>query len=361
MTSENTGSSLDLLEKLLAHPPCSGLCATFISEDPSMEGAEIAVGDIVTKVNGVDVLTVKDLLKQLQPTDARDVNEVVVLRGSNLVTCKIPVHAKNFEVCAVSHNKPSWETKADTDYVPDFSRLISRGTIWLRNSFEDTCAGYERIHVECQDDTFDVSINFHLSGGDGEARWHHATRIASVHRADKYLSLLRTAYWVGQGKEETLHGELQLKDGHWHGTRRTPGGDEQELVRPANRASLITGYTQTILPITMPLIKDACLSVILVSDGKVNPRGRTRFECKGRERVVNSQGEHLAWKFVARTYGTRPEEECIRFFLSDDRTLVRLDWGPDYGNCWCEEVSAGELHDSVPPEMKPELDELMRV
>ena len=59
-----------------------------------------------------------------------------------------------------------------------------------------------------------------------------------------------------------------------------------------------------------------------------------------------------AWCIVQRHYGLDAYGGDERMYVTDDRRLVRVDWGPNYAGCWGEAVDPADVLDGVPDHVK---------
>ena len=62
--------------------------------------------------------------------------------------------------------------------------------------------------------------------------------------------------------------------------------------------------------------------------------------------------EQFAWRFVWVHYGKLQGNEVI--WVSDDRRILRIDWGPDYGGCWIEEMPRDRVDEGIPAHIRVE-------
>ncbi len=334
------------IEARLAEPSADGMFLLKIAEKGAHMEAGLRQGDIVVAVGGEPVTSHQSWMQAMQPQGEEDsgVRKLEVARGAERIGAEVPAGLRGLGVCWVKEGHPAWIAREDTDYEPDFSWFEKTPGIWLRNTLGEERAGYERLLMTCRGEYFDLDIAFALGGDAGEGKtWDYRTQSDSAHNYDRYLSVRRTEFHEA-GK---LVGRVALgEDNVWRGVRGSPEG-EKEIEVPF-LAPAITPYTSTLLPLTMPLADGACLNFVLAGDGSAVAAGRSRIECLGRRKTTVDGEEIEAWCFAWRHYGSRKDEEDEHYFVSDDRRLMRIDWGPNYGNCWCELVPEERVLEGVP-------------
>jgi hypothetical protein len=344
------------LEEMLADPPADGMFLTFVT--PGSPAAEVGFrpGDIVVKVGDTPVTGSQEFYRGLQPAGEDDKSRpVTVLRSDGEeAEIEVPLPFRGYAACAVKKGKRAWEDLPDSDYEPDFSGLADGTEIWLRNSLEEERAGFERILIRHEGDEIHVDTLFRLGGEHEGETWDYRTHSLSRHRLNRWLSVTRTSFAEGAPGEEKLRGDMALgEDGVWRGRRGGPqGGEPEEVEFPSAAENLLTPYNVTLLPLTMPLAEGARVTFCGAGEGTALVSCRERMECVGKE-TVDVDGEEVeAWCFVWRHYGEYGESE--RFYVTDDRKLVRVDWGPNYGMCWAVNVPAAEVLDGVPEHVRLE-------
>lgn len=73
-------------------------------------------------------------------------------------------------------------------------------------------------------------------------------------------------------------------------------------------------------------------------------------------REIHVAGETVeAFGFAWRHYGARPPEDDEHSYVSDDRRLLRVDWGPGYNGCWSEARARGEIFATIPEHLRIDL------
>lgn len=345
------------VEKLLAKPGATGVFITRLSPHAPVHAAKLRVGDIITHAGGVLLGALKDFYTAMQPKGKEDATRALTLwRDGETLEIEIPAGLRNigFGFCFVKRDVAAWDARPESDYKPDFSVLRKGGEIWLRNSLGGDLAGFELLRIRPEGDFIDVETLFRLGGGDKpEETWDYRTRGVSRHKLDKHLSVVRTAFWEGAPKEEKLKGDVELRDGQWRGVHVTAEGERKVEFGPAS-PHVLTAYTVTLLPMTMPLSAGVSAVFFHSNDGIAVANGRERIECLGRKETVYLGNKVKAWCFAWRHYGAPSDTEDEKFWLDDERRMIRIDWGPRYGDCWCELVAGpGELK-GLPAHVKVE-------
>lgn len=342
------------IEARLAAPSATGVLLTMVAPDSPFAAAGVAAGDIVVGIDGAPTAPSRvEFHKSLQkgPADAAVRRYDVLARDGARRTAEVALPARGVVPCAVVAGQPAWDPAAADDAEPDFSGLRDGLWIHLRNSLEETPAGYEVLRLRRRADLLDVEVFFRLGGDDGKgATWDYVTRATATLRLERGLPAVATAFW----QDGRLVGDLQLEDGVWRGTRTGPGGAIVPVERPAT-APVCPAYIATLLPLTMPLRPGARLTFVGAGDGQAIPVARERFECTGRETVKVDGADVDAWCFAQRHYGLGTYGGDERFYVTDDRRLVRADWGPNYAGCSGEAVPPERLNDGLPAHVRFEL------
>jgi hypothetical protein len=276
----------------------------------------------------------------IRPQDEDDMERTitVVRRSGDREELVVPVQIQLGTYCSVQEGVPAWTDVPDYDGEPDFSAFSDGVEHWMRNSFGEERAGYERVRI-CHDgdDRFLVDVDFRLGGEtEGGETWDYITRGQSVHLRDKYLALRKSSFW--EGRPEKLTGAIELGDDNvWRGIH-VRNGEEKSVEIPQVVPQLLSSYTVTILPMTMPQEEGASLTYFHTYDGNGACSGRARLECVGKRTVTVCDEAVEAWGYAWRHYGTRAPEEDEHFYVNDERKVVRIDWGPGYGGCWCDDA-----------------------
>jgi hypothetical protein len=332
MTSETTHPFVEI-ESMLANPPVDGLFVTRVEPGSALAGVGVTAGDIVTAVGDEPFTDLRAYFQAMRPKDEGDATRTFAVRrrDGTEATVEVPTPLPRFHHCVVRSGTPAWDAKPDSDYEPDFSGLADGTGIWLRCSLEEERAGFERMILRRTDEGLDIDSLFRIGGKTDDGTWDYRTRARTTHRLDRVLSVSRTAFWEGSPGEEKEVGDVRVDPG----------------APPA-----ITPYTIMILPLTMPLEEGARITVCMAGDGTGVVSSRCRIECTGRESVPVDGSTVDAWRFHWRHYGDYGEEE--RFYVSDDRRLVRVDWGANYGGCWAELVDETHVLDGAPEHVRVE-------
>jgi len=344
------------VEAMLQKPEADGVFVTLLRPGSPQEEAGVRLGDIITSISGESKPDFAAFYKAMQPEDKDDKNlrTLSVFRDGVQLEIESPPTTRGISVCTVEKGVSAWAQVPDYTEEPDFSALRGGGEITMRNNFGEEPAGFELVEFKQRGELLDVEIVFRLGGGDKpENRWEYFTRSRSTHRLDKYLSAVSTAFWQGKPEKETLDGDVSLeKDGFWRGTRPGKNGAQEKVEVRATTVSVITPYTGLLMALTMPLRKGASLTFMSMTDGSANLTGRDRLECTGKS-TVKVDGRNIeAWCFALRHYGTDPDEHDEKFYVTDDRRLVRIDWGPNYGGCWTEAMPRDKIMKTVPKHVR---------
>lgn len=343
------------IESVLADPPATGMFVTFVTPGAPAEKAGLGAGDTVVAVGDVGDLTLQSFYQALQPTEEGDTSRLLKVRRPDGAKEEIgiTVPLRGYSACPVIAGKCAWEDLPDTDYEPDFTGLTDGTEIWLRNSLGEERAGFERLLIKRDGDFIDVDTLFRLGGEHEGETWDYRTHSVARHRLDRFLSLVKTTFHEGSPGEEKLQGACELgDDGIWRGVRGTPDGKEEPVEhRPVSLHGL-NSYDVTLLPLTMPLAEGARVTYCAAGEGTGYVTGRGRMECTGKETVDIDGTQIEAWRFEQRHYGETGVSE--KFYVTEDRVLVRIDWGPNYGGCWAVNVGKEHVLDGVPEHVKVE-------
>ncbi|KAF0246122.1 MAG: hypothetical protein FD180_953 [Planctomycetota bacterium] len=344
---------LDILELALQSPRATGIFVVEVRPGSPAAGAGIAAGDIVTEVGGAPTPDLQAFSKALQPGNKADRN----VKGTKLDGSKfdfiVPAGRLGIQGYAVKTATCAWRSEPDCPDAPDFSAFGKDASWWLRSSFGEERAGYERIHMKRRGDLVEFDHLTHFGGGAGEQKWTYRSNVLSTHRLDGILSTISMESITGTKAEGQEKARLALgDDGVWRGYVIDPKGVETKIEeRPVVAASLNV-YAVPLLALTMPLRAGARRAFPEVRESSGVVRGRSRLECLGREEVAVNGKRVPAWCFACRHYGEGANFE--RFYVSDARRLVRIEWGQDYGGCWCEAITKPEAGKGIPKHIKVE-------
>jgi hypothetical protein len=335
------------IESRLRSPPADGVMFTHVVTGSPLAEAGVAAGDVVVRVGEIEHPDRMAFLRSFQPRPDGPPSVVLSVLGADGATQDVdaPIPLAGVGVCGVRAGVPAWTEEDDSPDAPDLSAFETDGALWLRNSLEETRAGFEILVWRREGDLLHLDIHFTLGGDDGQGgTWEYVTTSRSTHRLERGLPVVRTAFWeMGNLRADVALGD----DGVWRGERGRPDGTTEPVER-ADVAPMITAYTCTLLPLTMPLREGARLTVASANDGAPVPSTRFRFECIGRE-TVKVDGEDVeAWCIVQRHYGLDSYGGDERMYVTDDRRLARVDWGPNYAGCWGELVAPEDVLDGVP-------------
>ncbi len=144
-----TSNPMASVEALLANPAASGIFITAVRPESPIAAHGAAPGDIITSVAGEPVEDLRGYLTAMQPQPEGEPTRELGVRkadGSE-ATWTVEVPLKGYSQCVVTEGRPGWEDVPDTAYEPDFTGLADGTEIWLRNSFGEDRAGFERVIV----------------------------------------------------------------------------------------------------------------------------------------------------------------------------------------------------------------------
>lgn len=344
------------VELQLQNPRADGVFVLSIEPESPPAKAGLRQGDIIVKIGGVPLADLGLFFKEMQPKRKEDnVRQLEVTRRDHtVISVEIPASIKGLDVCWVKKGQSAWSAKLDYQGEPDFSWITDKTEKCLRNSFGEELAGFEWMRLTRRGELIDVDIWFCLGGGSSkDDLWDYYTRCQSTHRLDKYLSVINTTYTEGKpgGDISMRHAELG-KDGIWRGYSRTPDGAEHQVQYPSATESFMTGYGTTLLPLTMPFKPGDSLTFFGGADGEGQSSGRARIECLGKRQVKVLGKDTDTWAFAWRHYGERKAEDDETFYLSPDRKIVRVDWGPGYGGCRAELVPKEDMMYGIPDHVR---------
>ena len=343
------------VETRLLSPPADGVMVTHVVPRSAFADAGVRAGDVVVAVGDSAAPDRPTFLRAFQPRNDGPPSvrlRILTVDGATR-TLDTPLPLGGVSVCGVRAGVAAWEVLDDPPDAPDLSVFEQDGALWLRNSLGTARAGYEILVWRRAGDLLDLDVHFALGGDDGHGgAWRYVTRSRSTHRLERGLPVVRSAFW----EMDVLRGDVAQEGGTWRGVRGRPDGTTEPVERPAT-GPMTTAYTSTLLPLTMPLRTGARLTVVSANDGVPLPACRVRFVCTGRGTVRVDGADVDAWCIVQRHYGLDSYGGDERFHVTDDRRLVRVDWGPNYADCWGELVPPGDVLDGAPPgvQLPPDL------
>ena len=341
-------------ESLLLSPACTGVIIQVVASGGPAEKADIQPGDTLTHANGTPLRTVRDLVSSLQPIEGEgDVKFDLVAADGRTRSVTLPRGQAGLGGVGVEQGRPAWRDVDDSDYEPDFSIAGREGEIWLGTRFGINPAGYERMRIRPRGEEYEYD---HLTwfGGEHEGHeWAYKVRVVSRHLLDRALTTTAIEMVSGTEAEGQTRSVLELDARNvWRGTATDREGATNEVATPVPARAAINTYAVPLLATTLPLEAGARLTVPVITEGDGSVRSRTRLECTGRDRVTVDGVEREAWRFVWAHYGSPNGNEV--FWIADDRRLVRIDWGPDYGGCWIEELPRGRVGEGIPDHIRVE-------
>lgn len=351
---KNSAGPFAEVESWLQRPEADGAFVYYLTPDGPAANAGLRTGDIVVRIGEADVPALVDFYNAMRPASPEDTTRKVKVlrRGGTSASLEIPASLKGFEICQVRTSEPAWEEKPDFAEEPDFTALEDGTEHILRNSFGEEPAGFEWIKIARRGGKIEMDLSFRLGGLGGEGAkdtWEYFTRARSLHQMDRWLTTVKSAFWEGKPGAETVDKQVELEDdGVWRGRHKIAGAQEKRIEVPARVPSAINAYAVALLPLTMPLRVGASLTTCHMFDGSGAATCRQRMECTGRERIKTGGREVEAWSFAWRHYGTRSPDEDEKFFVTEDRKLIRMEWGPGYGNCWADALPKDRVFDGIP-------------
>ncbi len=338
------------IEGWLASPAASGILLLSVAPSSSFAAAGIVAGETIVGIDGAAGVPTRQAFHQSirKMPDGPEARTYAVHGRDGVVReVDVTLPAGGVGECSVTAGICAWDATLPDDAEPDFSGLSGDVDIFLRNSLGDERAGHEilRVRPGTAEGTIDVDIFFRLGGDDGQGgTWDYQTRAQATLRLAPGLPAVRTAFWE-MGR---LAGDLRLVDGVWSGEKDGPDGTRVPVELASGDVPICTAYMVTLLPLTLPLREGARLTFVGAGDGQAKAQSRQRFECTGRESVQVDGADVSAWCFRQRHYGLAGYGGDEAFYVTDDRSLVRVDWGPNYAGCWGEAVAPDQVNAGVP-------------
>jgi hypothetical protein len=336
------------VERLLLDPAADGAFLTLVRDASPFAEAGFLAGDVVVALDEQPVADAASFLQRVQEGDAGPAKARVVRSGATL-EIDLPRERRGVAACTVRRGQPAWEDREDTPYEPDFRGLADGTEVWLRMMFGEEPGGFERYLVRHRDGRLDVDWGMWIGGGVEPAEfWQYRSRGRSLHEMDRTLSACALECSDGLPGEEVSRGRVQRgADGFWRGVHAGPQG-EREVAFPDGGARGLSPFVAGLLPTTMPLEEDACLTFLGLTEGTGLPTGRHRMECLG-PRTVDVAGRAVeAFAFAWRHYGDHGPGGDEVLFVDRERRLVRVEWGPGYGGCWSVAVPKERVLDGAP-------------
>lgn len=352
-----SNSPFAAVESALLNPKATGIMIVHLEDGSALAASGIQVGEVLTHVGGDEVRTLTELVQTVRPIAPGAGVELTIV-GSDGETRTVGVVAPigGVEGAAVREGEAAWADADDAPEAPDITSLLEGSDEWFRTWLGDDLAGYERFRVFREGDDLVALTDFHIAGEHEGQAWDYRTRARTHHAPDESLALRYSRFEEGNGDHLMLRGEARLgDDGQWHGQRGGPDGVLREETHAAEVAPMVTPYSAILLPQTMPRRKGAVLTFPLAGEGRARVTRRARFECLGEQAVMVDGQATGVWTYAWRHYGHSAGEE--RFHVDADGRLVRIDWGPTYGNCWAERVERDAL-DAIPAAPKASMNTL---
>lgn len=348
-----SANPLEKVEQALLAPRATGVFVVEIVPGGGADQAGVEPADIVTAVGGTATPDVQAFLKAIQPVKDGPASRELQLVRPDGVRRKvlIPAGRAGLQGCSVAEGVCAWRPEPDSVYEPDFSAFARNSDLWLRTSFGEERAGYERVFIRRAGDivTFDHLTHFGGEAGPGQT-WTYRSQVISTHRLDRVLTTVAVESWAGTKEEGQEVARAELKDGRWRGEKVSPKGEKTAIDVVAAVPEAINIYASPLLALTMPLHAGARLTFSELRESSAMLRSRSRLECLGKEDVKVDGKTVGAWCFAWRQYGQGNRFE--RFWVSEERRLVKIEWGENYGGCWCEEVKKADVAKGLPKHVK---------
>lgn len=345
---------LDDLELALQSPHATGLFLVDVRAGGPAEQAGLAPGDIVTELGGRPTPDMRALFEITgdggkEPRAMRGVK-----RGGAPFTVKVPPGRLGMSGYAVTAGACAWRLAPDATDPPDFSAFAKDSSTWVRTIFpEEGPAGYERVHVKRRGDLVVFDHLTFFGGGKAEQQWAFRSNAISTHRLDALLTTTAVDSIRGTKAEGQARTTIRLgDDGTWRGVATSAKGDRTEIEARPRAESALNIFAVPLLALTMPFRAGARRSFpeLAESDGTV--KARSRLDCLGRFDVAVGGAQVPAWCFAWKHWGEGDSFE--RFYVSDDRRLVRIEWGPHNGNCFCEAITKADAGRGIPKQIRVE-------
>ncbi|MCC6739011.1 MAG: PDZ domain-containing protein [Planctomycetia bacterium] len=345
--------ALDDLELALQSPRATGVFLVEVRPGSPAAAAGFAPGDIVTHAGGAPTPDLGAFLKAVQGGGKGDVRLKGVRHDGGAFEVEVAAGRIGVQGYAVQAGTCAWRTAPDCGDPPDLSAFAKPASWWFRTSFGTDRAGYERVHVSPSRGGVEFDHLTFFGGGEGKERWAYRAHVRSTHRLDAVLGTVAVDCVFGTKEEgqETARAALG-PDGIWRGEAADSKGQKRAIEERPAAATALNTYSVPFLALTLPLRAGARRAFPELREGSAAVRCRSRLECLGREDVAVNGRTVPAWVFAWRHWGESPNFE--RFFVSDDRRLVRIEWGPDYAGCWCEAVTKAEAARGIPGHIRVE-------
>ncbi len=352
MTTDNPFAAV---EKRLMSPPVDGVMLTLVDPDSPLHSAGARPGDVIVALDGKGPPSLRALYECLRPADDATDALAATVRLSNgaSVEASLPRDRRGFAACDVKRARTGWDDWPDGDHEPDLSAFADGTDLWWRNSLGGTPAGFEHARIRATDEHIEIDSLMWIGGKQPDgATWSYRARGETKHRRDRWMSITRTAFWEGDPGDEVLKGDVHFDGERWTGVHGAAGGRQEDVGFPPFGGPAVTPYRVAFLALTMPLRQHAALTFYVAGDGTGRVTCRNRLICTGRAKVDVAGRSVDAWRFEWKHYGEYGGNEL--FFVTDDRRLVRIEWGPNYSGCVSEAVSADEVMVGAPAHIRME-------
>ena len=346
--------TLDQLELALQSPGASGIFIVEVRSGSPAAAAGIAPGDIVAELGGKPTPDMGALLEIVQAGGPEPRELRGVKRDGSAFSVQVPAGRLGIVGYAVIAKTCAWRQAPDATDAPDFSAFEKDTEWWWRSNFGKERAGYERVFVKRRGDRVEFDHLTFFGGGEGKEKWAFRGQSITTHRLDAILSTTAMESVTGTKEEGQARSRLALGvDDAWRGESTDAKGVKTKIEeRPAATAATSI-YTVLLIPLTMPLRAGARRVVAELRESTGTVHARSRLECLGRFEVEVKGKLTPAWCFVWKHWG-EGGDNFERIHVSDERRIVRIEWGPHNGNCWCEAITKAEAGKGIPKNIKVE-------
>jgi hypothetical protein len=303
----------DVMEKVLANPPATGLFLTFLAPDGQAYGAGLREGDILFSYAGEPTPDMAALAK-LIPAKAgeaavglryvrEDAERTVVVKGGRLGLLGM----------GVEKGKPVVR-HPETAYTPNFGAL-KPGDTFYNFVMNGEKAGFERHRLTPTADGFEMDRVVRFKLGDMAQSLHMRQKLSR----GKYLALQSMEFTAG---DEPL-AKVERQGAALIGKAAGEGGDR--AVNTPVPADLIPSYALDFAALTMPRQVGACLYFSELNEGEVSISGHHELYCAAKETIQVGGKAVEAYRYDASRFGTVTN----RYWITADDRLVKADYtGP---------------------------------